>query len=88
MRSYLGVPLQAKGEVIGTIGNRSRQPGSFDQDHLRVLESTAVQAAVAIQNAQEVKAREKRLKQQIEDLTVQIDVINSREAGQRNCRDR
>jgi HAMP domain-containing protein len=72
-RSYLGVPLLLQGEVIGTIEMVHREPGFFSPDNLRVLESIAVQAAVAIDNAQQVDARESALRLQIEELRIEID---------------
>ena len=72
-RAFLGVPLVAKGQVIGSIELVHREPGAFNQDNLRILESIAVQAAVAVQNAQEVQERENRLKQEIHELRIEID---------------
>jgi hypothetical protein len=72
-RSYLGVPLVAKNKVIGTIELVSSQPDGFSEDNKRILESIAIQAAIAIQNAQEVETREKDLKQQIVLLKIEVD---------------
>ena len=58
-RSYLGVPLQVGGKLIGAI---ELVGSNFDGNNLRVLESVASQAAVAIQNAEEVQTRETQLK--------------------------
>ena len=74
-RAFLGVPLVTKGQVIGSIELVHRQPGAFNQDNLRILESIAVQAAVAVQNAQEVQERENRLKQEIHELRIEIDEV-------------
>ncbi len=72
-RSYLGVPLKDKGEVIGTIELVSARPEGFSEGNRRILESIAIQAAIAVQNAREVQAREVRLKRQIEQLRIEID---------------
>jgi len=72
-RSYLGVPLKDQNAVIGAIELVSRQPDGFSQDNLRILESIAIQAAVAVRNAQEVQLRERKLKQQIQELRIEID---------------
>ena len=72
-RAFLGVPLVAKGQVIGTIELVHREPGAFNQDNLRILESIAVQAAVAVRNAQEVEERESKLKQEIYELHIEIN---------------
>ncbi len=72
-RSYLGVPLITKNELIGTIELVGDKPGVFDEDNLRILESIAIQAAVAIQNAEQVRQRERELQRQIEELRIEID---------------
>jgi HAMP domain-containing protein len=73
--AYLGVPMLAGGAIIGTIELVSRQPAGFSQDNLRILESIAIQAAVAVQNAQEVQVREARFKEQIKAMSIEIDTF-------------
>jgi HAMP domain-containing protein len=73
--AYLGVPLQVRGKLIGAIELVSHDPGALTNDHLRLVETIAGQAAVSIQNAQEVQAREAQLKAQIHDLRIEIDEI-------------
>ena len=72
-KSYLGVVLKAKGKVIGSIELISSQPNKFDEDNSRLLSSIAVQAAIEVQNAQEVQKREQRLAQQIQQMDIVID---------------
>lgn len=74
-KSYLGVPLQVKGKTIGAIELVSKQLNGFDADKLRLLESIAMQAAIVIQNAHEVRTRENQLKQKIQELNIEIDEI-------------
>jgi len=74
-QAYLGVPLQVRGKLIGAIELVSREAGRFTADHLRVVETIAGQAAVSIQNAQEVQVREAQLKAQIQNLRIEIDEI-------------
>jgi len=74
-QSYLGVPLVVKNEVIGTIELVSSERDGFSRDNLRILESIAIQAAIAIQNAQEVETREQELKQQIVQLRIEVDEV-------------
>ena len=71
--SYLGIPLVYNNAVIGTIELFSKQPDGFSQDNLRMLESIAIQAAVVVHNAQEVRQRESQLKAQISELKIEID---------------
>ena len=69
------MPLQVRGKLIGAIELVSLEAGRFTADHLRVVETIAGQAAVSIQNAQEVQARENQLKAQIQELRIEIDEI-------------
>src|SRR5690606_39419352 len=50
-RSYAGVPIAAKGEVIGFINLGSLIPYFFTPIHADRLQAFAEQAAIAIQNA-------------------------------------
>jgi len=52
-RSELAVPIKAGEEVIGVINVEHPDPGAFDEDDERDLESLAAQAALAIQNARQ-----------------------------------
>ena len=51
IRSWLGVPMVVGGKVIGAYSVDSTQPSAFTQEHARLAESLAVQAAFATQNA-------------------------------------
>jgi PAS domain S-box-containing protein len=51
VRSCIGVPLVISDETIGFLNASHSEPNFFDQKHLRMLESLAHQASVAIQNA-------------------------------------
>ena len=48
---YYAVPLIAKGQVKGILDLLHRSPLTLDSEHLAFLESLAVQAAIAIDNA-------------------------------------
>ncbi len=50
-RSWLGVPLMVRGQIIGAISVQSFEPGRFLPSHQRFMESLASQAAIAIENA-------------------------------------
>jgi len=52
VRSWMGVPLVAVGKVIGLCSVSKSRPHFFTQEHLRLTESLAAQAAVAVQNAE------------------------------------
>jgi PAS domain S-box-containing protein len=51
IRSCVGAPILARDEVIGFLKLHSQKPGFFTEQHARLLEAFAAQAAVAIQNA-------------------------------------
>ncbi|WP_376792104.1 GAF domain-containing protein [Thermoflexus sp.] len=49
-RAFLGVPLQTGEEFIGTLELIAYRAGAFTNEHLRLLEAIAAQAAIAIHN--------------------------------------
>ena len=51
VRNWLCVPLVAGGKVIGVYSVDKAEPGFFTDEHRRLAEALAAQAAVAIQNA-------------------------------------
>jgi PAS domain S-box-containing protein len=51
VRSWLGVPLIAKGRFIGVLRMDHAEPGHFTQEDARIALAFADQAAVAIENA-------------------------------------
>lgn len=83
-KSYLGIALRDKGNVVGTIEMVSEKIGGFDENDKRILESISIQAAVAISNAREVTERERRLKNMeivVDDNKVdeQVEAITNRD---------
>ncbi len=65
MRSFLGVPILAKGEVIGAFyitEKRGRRRGQFTEADQQLIETLAAHAAVAIENA--------RLHERSRELTI------------------
>ena len=85
-RSYVGVPLIAREKVLGVMSPQSKLPNVYTADHIRLFETLANQAVVAIENSrlfQQVQ-EELRLRQlaekQLSDsnlvLTAQIEEIN------------
>lgn len=73
INSFLGIPLMIGDRLIGTLTLVHREPGHFDADDERQLNKLAAQASVAIQNAIQVRERERQLKRQIEELRIEID---------------
>jgi signal transduction histidine kinase len=50
-RSWLGVPLIARGQVIGALSVQSRHPRAYTEAQQRFLESLGGQVAIALENA-------------------------------------
>jgi len=49
--SWMGIPLMAKGEVIGLIALEKSQANFYTNEHIQVATTFASQAAVALENA-------------------------------------
>jgi PAS domain S-box-containing protein len=49
--SWMGVPLFTRGTVAGLFALSKREPGYFNQDHVRLAEAMSSQASVAVENA-------------------------------------
>jgi len=59
-RSYLGIPLLVGERIIGVLSGQSYQPNAFLPQRIELLETIALQAAIALQNAglfEETRAR-------------------------------
>ncbi len=52
MRAYAGIPIQMGNDVLGFLNLVSSNSGTFFEEHLTWLEAFAIQAAIAINNAQ------------------------------------
>jgi len=73
-RSIVASPLRVHGTVIGVMYVDNRfQAGVFSADDLQLLDMFGEQAAIAIDNAIQVQARENALKEQIQQLKIEID---------------
>lgn len=73
VRSILGIPLVVGPTLIGAIILAHHSPDYFGESAKRQLLKLAPQASIAIDNAVKVKEREAALKQQIEELKIEID---------------
>lgn len=61
-RSWMGVPMVIKEDVVGAISVQSYQAQAYDRDDLKLLELFASQAAVALENARLFTEANRRLK--------------------------
>ncbi|HEX6387473.1 MAG TPA: GAF domain-containing protein, partial [Anaerolineae bacterium] len=71
IRCWLGVPLLARGRVIGVLSLDKAEADFFNESHLQLVETLAAQATIAIENAhlfEQVHAGRERLRQ----LTKQV----------------
>jgi diguanylate cyclase (GGDEF)-like protein/PAS domain S-box-containing protein len=50
-RSYIGIPLTLRERVIGVMSIQNYRVDAYTEDHIRILERIAIQAAIAIENA-------------------------------------
>ena len=76
IHSWLGVPLVTRGYVIGAISVETYDANKYNENHRRLLESIAAQAAIALDNARLLE----QTHNQIERLAALHDidlVINS-----------
>lgn len=60
MRSFLGLPLMAEGEFVGTLELGSRVVGAFREEDLGLIRLLGEQAALAIRNALLFREEKKR----------------------------
>lgn len=49
--SYIGIPLLSRDQVIGVLSVQSSRPNAYSEEDLRLLETVATQASIAIENA-------------------------------------
>ena len=62
-RSFLGLPLEAGGELVGTLELASLEKASFTEGDLELLRMLSRQAALALHNALSYEAQEKRARE-------------------------
>ncbi len=92
-RSYVGAPLLVGDQVVGVISVQSYQPDAYTPDQIRLLETIAPQAALALENARLYEAARKELterrqaeaslRQANERLQVQLATIEALQASLR-----
>jgi GAF domain-containing protein len=70
-RTWLAVPLRQQGEFIGSLGSRRIEARPFTPAQIRLLETFADQAVIAIENVRLFKELQQRNAQLIESLEQQ-----------------
>jgi formate hydrogenlyase transcriptional activator len=61
VRSYMIVPLQARGRCIGTLAVASTRPHQYTETHVAFLQEAAKQVALAVENMQAYEAMEQEV---------------------------
>jgi signal transduction histidine kinase len=61
IRSWMGIPLRASGEVIGMLAIDSRTPGAYTEEEREVADAFADLAAAAVRNARLFATTRRRL---------------------------
>jgi diguanylate cyclase (GGDEF)-like protein/PAS domain S-box-containing protein len=80
--SYLGVPLIARGKVIGVISVQSFRPYVFDEGDQRFLSAIANQAAIAIENARLFQETQRRAEEMAALREVSLATLSTLERDQ------
>ena len=75
VNGYLGVPLLVEQKLVGTLEVVTVDTAVLDAHAQQLLETVAPQAAIAIHNARQVLERERRLKEQIAQLRIEVDEV-------------
>lgn len=76
VKSYICVPIQTQGRVIGFLTVASRKSGQFISSHANRLLTFSNQAGIAIQNAQlfqAVNLNASELRRRVSDATVELE---------------
>ncbi len=60
IKSWMGVPLSVRGEVVGILNIDDYTPHQFDETQINIAQAFAGQAAIAIHNARLYRQAEKR----------------------------
>ena len=86
-RSFVGVPMIVRGKVIGVISMQSYLPNQYDPEQIRLMETIARQAAIAVENSRlyedarkeivERRQAQEDLQQTNQELQVQLHRVES-----------
>ena len=66
-RTYVGVPMIVHNRMIGVISMQKYPPDAFTGEQIRLLETIAIQAAIAIENSQLFEKAQEELERHRED---------------------
>ncbi len=75
VRSWVGVPLTARGETLGVLSIQDVAPGRFSERHVRLLTQVAGQLATALDNARlfgQVQSYAEQLEHRVAERTQEL----------------
>ncbi|PWH12340.1 MAG: hypothetical protein DDG60_13725 [Anaerolineae bacterium] len=61
IRTYLGIPLINEGRILGVMSVQAREPNTYSEDQIRLLETLASQAAIAVEKYELLRQLQKEL---------------------------
>ena len=82
IRSWLGVPLMAKGRLLGMLTLDHEQPNYFSAQHAELVQAFANQAAIAIVNAQLYQETQRRAEESEALFSVQQAITSRLDASE------
>jgi putative nucleotidyltransferase with HDIG domain len=80
-RSLLGVPMRIQDRVMGVLEALNKKQGVFAEEDVKILTAIASQAAVAIENAQLVKALQESYESTLEGWAAALDLRDKETQG-------
>jgi putative nucleotidyltransferase with HDIG domain len=80
-RSLLGVPMRIQDRVIGVLEALNKKQGGFTEEDVKILTAIASPAAVAIENAQLVKALQDAYESTLEGWAAALDLRDKETEG-------
>ena len=82
-RAMIGVPIMVEDELLGVVVLSRREPRSFTDEHIALVQTFADQAAIAVANARLMEAVERQRTELARFVSPQVaELITSREGEQ------
>ncbi len=69
-RCYVGIPMIVRDKVMGVISMQTYEPNSYTPEQIRLIETIATQAAIAIENSQLYEAAQKEIHERRKDQEI------------------